>query len=205
MAFIPVTNTVEAQIRMTLDNQQIENTLYFTNTDLYTATEMTVLGNDLLDWWTDQMAQNLSDDVTLREIYLVDLRTETGFTVTVPSGSPAPTGVNSGGAVPSNAAMCVSFRTDLRGRSYRGRNYISGIPASEVTLNTVSPTRIAGLIGSYELLFGFLLSNGWSWSVVSRRHNGADRITGVPTQVTSVVVVDATIDSQRRRLPGRGS
>ena len=50
----------------------------------------------------------------------------------------------------------------------------------------------------------------WVWVIVSR-YSGVDgdgrpvpRVAGVTTPVTNVVAVDGTVDSMRRRLPGRG-
>jgi hypothetical protein len=63
----------------------------------------------------------------------------------------------------------------------------------------------------YEQLLptGTILTDG-TW-VIASRFSGVDgdgkpipRAVGVTTPVTSVVIVDGIVDSQRRRLPGRG-
>jgi len=45
---------------------------------------------------------------------------------------------------------------------------------------------------------------GADWVVVSRFHDNAPRTAGVVSFINAATVVDATVDSQRRRLPGRG-
>lgn len=202
--FIPINFTVEAEIRMLLDGQRIENTLYFQFPEGFGTPDIVALGNGLLTWWDVNYSENVCSTVVLREIYLTDLTSATSPTVTIPAPAPAPTGVFGDDGVPSNAALCISFRTDARGRSSRGRNYISGLSNTEVTTNTVASTRIAALKATYEVLFDVAEGATCTWVVASRFTGGVPRTTGLVRPVTAVVVTDNTIDSQRRRLPGRG-
>lgn len=210
MPFVPVTNVVEAEMRMLLDGQKIENTLYFKNNAGWSLAEITNLGNGLLIWWTTLYAVFVSSAVTLREIYLTDIETAVGSTVTIPAPSPAPAGERGSGALPNNVALTVSFRTALRGRSFRGRNYISGFAEDQVVLNTVDSGTLGDITDAYEGLTSVASDVDASWVVVSR-FSGVDgdgkpipRTLGVSTNVSSVVIVDPIVDSQRRRLPGRG-
>lgn len=210
MPFIPVPETVEAEIRMSLDGQHIENTLYFTKIGGVTLAEAVALAGDLLIWWNTSYAVPLSSQLSLREVYMTDLETATGYTHTQPAPAPAPVGDVDFESEPNSVALCVSFRTNLRGRSFRGRNYVSGLPGNGVLQNTVEPATVAGIVSAYEDLLGVASAAGVEWCVVSR-FSGVDgdgkpipRANGIATAITSVLAVDPTVDNQRRRLPGRG-
>lgn len=107
---------------------------------------------------------------------------------------------------PNNVTLCISFRTGLTGRSARGRNYWPGFLESDVNNNRVEFARANAIVGWYESLVGVnAVINGWTWCVISRRFNNAIRPAGVTFPITQVVLVDNIVDSQRRRLPGRGA
>jgi hypothetical protein len=210
MPFVPVANTVLAELRMTADNQFVENTLYFEYLTLPTLTEMQTLGQALIDWWDANIAPLVWIGVELREVVVTALNSGTGLQATV---VPATTqlGELNVSALPMNVSLTISFRTGLRGRSFRGRNYIVGLVEGQTTsANEVVSATSAAFVDAYNLLLDFGQDIGASWVVVSR-FSGVDgngdpipRAAGVTTPITSVLVVDNIVDSQRRRLPGRG-
>jgi hypothetical protein len=211
MPFVPVANAVGVEMRMTLDNQKIENTLYFFNPTGPDATNMTLLASELEGWWTNECAPLLPLDVALREIVITDLTTATSFQVTSALAAPV-FGTVGSPALPNNVSMAVSFRTALRGRSFRGRNYIAALTEGSVVNNTVQPTQVADWIAAYAQLLTDpgIAAAGYTWCVVTR-FSGVDangdpipRVAGGAQPVTAVVVTDTTVDSMRRRLPGRG-
>lgn len=203
MAFVPVANAVLAEIRYTFDGQEVENTLWFWSGQAPTIEQLQLLGSDLLAWWAQWMRPLLSDQLVLREAYLTDQSSANGFSATVtPSGFV--TGEKPQPAMPANVSLAVSFRTNQRGRSFRGRNYVIGLCEDQVVLNNIVPTVANEFGGAYQQLFGVANDNGYIWVVCSRFANGAAREIGVVTPVSAVIVADGTIDSQRRRLPGRG-
>lgn len=204
MPFIPVADTVLAEIRQELFGQRIENTLYFRMVGGSGIAESTGLANDLIVWWTTLLSQFLSLDLTLREVTITDLSTATGYSVTVGAPTPNPTGDIAVPALPGSVAACVSFRTTNRGRSFRGRNYVAGLPENAVEGNTLSPTTRNGIVNSYGGIASTVVSFPWEWVVVSRYSNGAPRVAGTATLVSAVVMTDDFVDSQRRRLTGRG-
>lgn len=204
MPFVPVPNTIGVQIRMSLDGQFIENTLYFYSGSGVDVAVMTALGNELLLWWTTEYSSELASLLSLREIYLVDLSSETGPTVTIPAPAPAPVGGVGADALPNNCALCISFRAAKRGRAYRGRNYVSGLPDTLVTQNEANTLLTGALVDAYNGLFTRAATAAVTWVVVSRFAGGLPRVEGNAEPVQSVVLVDNVVDSQRRRLPGRG-
>jgi hypothetical protein len=210
MPFVPVPDTLEAEVRCSLDSQGVENTLYFTALAPWTPTSGKALGDALRDWWISNLSPNLSNRISLVEVYVTDLSSATGFTATsLPTGTPVG-GVNEE-PVPNNVSPCISFRTDSRGRSYRGRNYVPGLPNAAVNTNTLEVTVAGELAAAYEELFTIASDFSGSWVVVSR-YSGVDPVTkrsipreiGVVTPITAVLFTDLIVDSQRRRLPKRG-
>lgn len=210
MPFVPVPNTCLVEFRMTLDAQQVENTLWFEFAGAPTPAGMLAMAAELQSWWETEYADLTSTATQLREVVVTDMTTISGPQVSsVPAV--AAFGTQSSPPLPSNASLTVSFRTALRGRSFRGRNYLVGLVEDANTGNNITPGFVVSVIDAYSLLLpagGAVTSAEW---VVASRFSGVDgdgvpipRATGVTTPITSVVVVDNIIDSQRRRLPGRG-
>lgn len=202
MAFIPVSNVCLVETRMTYDEQKIENTLYFQFDAAPDETSMTELATDIMDWWTGHYKNIVVNAVELRSVVVTDLSTDSGPQVTLPADEAI--GAAGTSPLPANVALSVSFRTSQRGRSFRGRNYVSGLPVSAlVGPNEFSPTFLTAVTSTYEAIPDGITGTQ-IWGVVSRFHNKAPRTAGVFTPITTVVMVDNIADSMRRRLPGRG-
>lgn len=211
MPFVPVPNTFEAEIRMLCAGQRIENTLYFRPQVEGDDPSLSNLGASLLIWWNTFYAVCIPTEVTLREIHITNLTTATSPIHTQPAPAPAPTGDRITPVLPNNATLAVSFRTGARGRSFRGRNYLAALAEGDVVESTVSAALQVDVLAAYNALLAPAISDNFQWVVVSR-YSGVDaegdpipRTTGIATDVLSVVIVDPIVDSQRRRLPGRGN
>lgn len=204
MAFIPVANTAEVSILMLLDNQQIENTLWFEFPSNPDTAMLEDLCQAVIDWWTAEIAPYLSFEVSLRGVRAVSMNSSTAPTAELTPASPVTGGINSS-SQPGNVAWSVQFKTAARGRSARGRNYIPGIPASQLaSMNTVASAWATNIVNGYLEILGTTYDFGADWVITSRFSGGSPRSSGVNTQVTSVSYADLYVDSQRRRLPGRG-
>jgi hypothetical protein len=206
MVFVPVPNVVQANIRTTIATEQVENILYFRAESVeVNDSSMGALGLELINWWENNLSSWLTTAIELREVYLTDLSTQDGPTVTVTPSNPPVQGIDADPVLPNNCALCVSFRTGKRGRSFRGRNYVAGLGEGRVTASIVDTTYAEGIRDAYNLLLApIALPPGWRWVVVSRIADKQPRTVGEATNITSVVLTDRVMDSQRRRLPGRG-
>ncbi len=211
MPFVPVPNAMLVEMRMQLDTQKVENTLYF-RSSAPSETNATSLANALITWWSENYAPLVSSDVKLNEVVVTDLSSETGFQVSVAPSVLTSGDITSSDTEPNNVTIAVSFRTSSRGRSFRGRNYIVGITNSQIANNTMDNTTLLAWQAAYTALLDVAESVTMVWVVVSR-FSGVDPDTGQPipreegitTEINNVVLTDATLDSQRRRLPGRGT
>jgi len=144
--------------------------------------------------------------VSFRECVATSLASETAPSVINTVGLPV-VGGNANPALPNNVTLAIKFSTAGRGRASRGRNYILGITEESVTANQVGPGFITAYVSAYQALFTALgdMTNPWTWVVYSRQLNNALRAEGLAQEILNVGFVDNVIDSQRRRLPGRGS
>lgn len=211
MPFVPVPATLQVDVIYLLEGQRVENTLYFERGDGWDLAEIESFLFNLYTLIADDLLPFLSAAIQLVEVIgrLLDAASSIGASFIPPT---PPSGGVSGNSAPNNVTYTISFKTGLTGRSFRGRNYVPGLPGSAVTGNTISPTTRAGLLAFYSSLIAFAESEGATWVVVSR-YSGVDpvtkdpipRVTGVTTPISAVGTFDATVDSQRRRLPGRGA
>ncbi len=210
MPFVPCLKVAQIEIRMTADLQHVENTLYFHFVDAVTSIVLAEVGVAIHDWWVANLSPLMWSGVHLNEIVCTDLTSATGPQTTTAST------VDDHGQIddvplPTNVSLAVSFRTANRGRSFRGRNYFVGIVEGQKSgANTVGDELITGLVDAYTALTDIASGFDATWVVVSRFHGVTSagvpipRSAGISTEIETVLVVDNVIDSQRRRLPGRG-
>lgn len=205
MAFIPVVDTAHVRIEGSVDSQETINDLYFRRTTgAITSADLLALVNAMETWVEDNLAPQLNEAWSGRKVVGRDLTLVNGFVAE--ASLTGIVGGIAGEAAPNNCTIAVSFRTALSGRNYRGRNYVPVLTNSQVTGNLVDSGWALTIAGVYqELLFpSTVLPDGWIWVVVSRFIDNLPRLTGVFTEIQSVVFTDLVVDSQRRRLPGRG-
>lgn len=199
MAFIPVPNTAQFNIHQLLFGVPVENTLSFEQDEPWTAGDLAAATVGLQTWWEDEIAPLLSADITLVRISGRALDTASSPVWENPV-IPSVPGTVVSPSMPGNVAFVVSLRTGLAGRSFRGRNYVAGIPDNVQTSNVVSQTFADNLINAYSALVGTQVLVPGILVIVSRQENKAPRTTGVTTNVQSVITVDLTLDTQRGRL-----
>lgn len=204
MPFIAAPRVWQVNVRYILFGQQVENVLHFHQPeDPIDTTSAQNLALTLWGAWSEHVMGTLSSNLLLRELYIVDQSSDTGLTYTY---APIP-GVNGDigeASLPGNVAFCVSLRTIARGRSHRGRIYLPGIPEPNVTGNTLDASLVTSMVTAVDNVRNAMATQGFNLTVLSRYHNNAPRESAVHTPVSTVLAVDDTVDSQRRRLNGRG-
>lgn len=204
MPFVPAPNIVQVEIRAVSDGQHIENRIMVDVLTEPTAEILSDLATAVWNWCDDSYSLQLPDQVSIEAVVATDMSSAEGGQVTV---APAPLpGAVGGGALPLNATLCFSLRSTSRGRSARGRLYILALPATQVSQNTVGSTYTTNVTTILNGLKDTIDALGYVWSIVSYIHDNEPRVGGpVYFAVNNVIVVDRTVDSQRRRLPGRGT
>jgi len=205
MAFVPIANACSAELRLSWGGVRIALTLGFYRSDGWTAATLQTLADLLSEWWFNQLRTHQTNNVSMREVYVRDLTTES---------SPVATSVTRAGTtgtwagtpkLPQNTAYCISFRTALRGRANRGRNYVPVGSSDYVsTAGSINGSTRDAWLADYRTLLpgGAYDPTPARWVVLSRQLNGVIQGRAVP--ITAVVAADNYMDSQRKRLPGRG-
>lgn len=204
MPIAPNPSVAQVELRYTQDSQKVENILYFQFPGPMGDEDLDTLCLEVNGWWGATVRPLQPSDVTLREVYSKAMLNGPGPEGNSVDGLPD-VGTLLGLPTPNNVTMSVSFRTGLTGRGSRGRNYIIGLVEGDVNKNQIDASTVDAWQSAYEKLLpggGFITVA--TWVVYSQYSNNALRNVGVATPVKSVVVVDDTVDSQRRRLPGRG-
>lgn len=203
MPFQPVPDVAQMQLEGSVDGCMTINDLYFQiSGGGITPVNLALLTGLVATWFATSLAPLLSDDWSAVRVIGTDLTSATGPRFDAGAGT---AGGVAGEANPNNVAACVSIRTDQRGRSNRGRNFVPGIPGSVVTLNTLDVTFQNDLLAAYgELVGAGTFAAGWELVVVSRRNAGVARPTGLAIPVTSIIMTSNKVRSMRSREVGHG-
>lgn len=205
MPFIPCNNTAKVELIYLDQGQRVENVFHVLCPTPPDATELNEIAEAFRDWWDVEMQPLTAHDVSLVLILARDLSTEAGTAIEFSDGLPLEgTGA---GPLPNNVTVAVKWSTGLAGRSFRGRTYMVGLPN-----NSIDPDNTNQLLTSYqtsldtafELLIDAMEDAGRALVVASFFHDNAPRAAGIVT-VIQAASIDINIDSQRRRLAGRGS
>jgi len=203
MAFVPVPNTVMVELVWNQQGEITENTLYFEGVAPPTATEMEDIAEQVVAWFAATYDDVVSTATSLTMVRVTDLTTQSSPGIEYVTGLPD-AGANADAPLPNNVTATVKFLTALRGRSFRGRNYIVGMTESQVNGNLIDAANANAWTSRYANLATNIAALGFDHVVVSRISGGVERTTGLTTPVTGYTM-DLVIDSQRRRLPGRGN
>lgn len=204
MPFVPATNVCSVELVYGYEGQIMENVYHVQFPATPTTTSQASVAAAFVSWFGSYLRGVTANPCFLLKILVTDLTTVTSGGIEYVTGLPIP-GTNGEDMSPGNVTVAVKWLTGIRGRSFRGRTYHVGLNRSMYTASTLFDASRAALVSAYGELLTIIggLTGGYSLVVLSRRAAKAPRITAVASIITSVAV-DPTLDSQRRRLPGRG-
>lgn len=203
-AFVPTNYAVKARLHFLWQNQKVENGLWFMNNAVsnWTGAERLQLADDLKTWWDTQYKTNIPSDVSLSAIEVINQESNSAPSSQRVYTPPSP-GLSAGSSA-LNVTLALSARSDQRGRSYRGRLYVAGIIAGNmVNPGTLSTAGVSALVSALGWLMTPANLHNKIWVVISHFANHVARAAGFPSTITAVTA-DTLLDSQRRRLIGRG-
>jgi len=199
MAPVFIANWLYGVLTMTAQGNVFENTFSLRN-----GSGGPVDGSDLnalaQNWWTANgtaIRAAASVNLTYQSVRIRDMSSSAGEEgeFVIPSGT---TGTIGEDTVPYNATSVLSWRSSHVGRSGRGRWYFCGIPENQVSGNIVS--------AGYQVLLAAVAAaiTGYSGTVaVPVDSVVASKTDGVLYTIVGTII-DLFVDSQRRRLQGRG-
>lgn len=203
MQFIPFDRVAKLEAIFLADSQRVENVHHFWFETAPTQDDLEELAASYKTWWTTELGPHLSSALSLQLVKVTDLTIEDGMSIEYATGLPV-SGSAASPMLPNNVTIALKWTTGRAGRSYRGRTYILGLREDIVSANLIDTVYGGQLVTAYQNLVVRNLSvNDAVMVVASRFNNNLPRVTGLATVVTNCSL-DRGIDSQRRRLPGRG-
>lgn len=196
-------NTAKITMVFSLAGNLAVNTFHILSDSPFDETSLALAAVLFRDWWTDELQGITATNLVLSRIEATSLESDTAPSVEVVDGMPL-TGEGAAHALPANVTVAIKWTTALRGRSYRGRTFHLGLQPTQIVDNALASGTVTALLAAYNALLTALVSTPWQLVVLSNFHNKVERTVGVATQI-GAAVLDANLDSQRRRLNGRGA
>lgn len=204
MAFIPTPKTARCALEFSISTQTAVMTLWFEAEAEWSETALEDLGSALVTWVLGELLPLLSHLLTFDGVRATSQESSSAPSVFVPA-PPSSVGGDPNAALSTQVASVVTFETGLRGRSFRGRNYVPGIPTDwQATPGSTNTSTLAPLLLAYAALSDVEAATSSNHVVVSHFADGAARSTGVTTVITAYHA-DTPFDTQRRRAIGRGA
>lgn len=202
--FHPCQLTTMAFVRMQNGTNLCENTFAFHWGGLAppTSGQLNTFVNNLAGTVGNAMRACMSDGWIFTEIYARNIDREVAEEATFqwPSGT---RGLRSGAQVAANEACGIVKRTGFTGRGSHGRNSISGFAESDVDGNTVGSTLMALLAQlAIEILVSYL--GGYLGPAVAHIPRDPAAPPGNSTPITTAIILDSNVDSQKTRLNSHG-
>src|SRR6478735_9425723 len=203
MPFIPAADTAKVAITMLQRGQRVVNVFHFTKAGGYTTeTEVNTLAGNFATAWVANIAPLQASTVTGLNVTATDVSTSggAGAEIAIVYG-----GGGGSGDLPTNCTVSVKWNTGFSGRSFRGRTYFVGMVVGAVVGDDISGAYGTSLTTAFDNLLSDMAGFGDTMVVVSYFHLGVPRTSAVVTPITNSSLADLHIDSQRRRLAGRGT
>lgn len=204
--FIPAPGVVAIEAVYTCNGQKCENVYHALMGD--GATQPTdaqkhAIAGALIGWENTTAKASRHNATQLELVRVRDLNVAAGTTVEQTADPPV---VGTAGAgVPNNVTVAIKWTTAFGGRSFRGRTYHVGLPLSVTVGNQLTNAGQTFLLATYASFRDAMEAvTGLQLVVVSYAHNKFWRSTALATHITGRAI-DINLDSQRRRLTGRGS
>lgn len=197
LAFQRIPFCVEVHLNARQDNVPVVNRFYV---DVGTSPIEAVMDDvfSIVDnWITTSVAPQMTNHMAFESVSIKNMDVANGqLKIYTPTTA---TGGRSAAAAVNSAASCISLRTALSGKNFRGRFYFGGLCQSDFTSSTQIGTAVVNSHADIMTdLIDALTTATYGLAVVSKVLNGIARAVALVTQV-STVVVNTIIDNQRRR------
>lgn len=102
--------------------------------------------------------------------------------------------------LPINLAVCVTIRTAGRGRSSRGRKYVSGFTEGAITNGVWQAGQTANALNFMYAVHTAIGDAGWQHVIRSIQQDGQPVNPAATRAVTTMTVRGAMVATQRRRV-----
>lgn len=205
MTFTPTPNGVKVCLRFLKAGQQVCNVFHVDAGATVTSTILNSIGAAFATWAISSYVPLMSNDIQLEAVEVTDISESGGLGIEYTTGLPVSgsAGLN---PMPNNDTVAAKLTTGRTGRSYRGRTFWNGLPEQALSADRQHLTTAYHdqMVVAIRELITSLVALGFKLAVLSLFANKLPRASGVMTEIVDTTV-NTTLDSQRRRLPERGS
>lgn len=197
MAFIAVPDGCRAVIRNALGSEEWSIRLHFTKSSFVKA-DMEDLADRLDTQWAGVWKARMDTNANYIGVTCYDVRTSTGEVVQNTDNAGA--GGAAGDSLPLNVACVVTLRTASRGRSARGRVYMSGFLETDVTDGVFTAAAQTAAYNQINNIKTNAALGGWTLVIASFQLDGVVQDPANTYPVTSMEVRNGVAATQRRRV-----
>lgn len=196
MAFQPTENGARIIVEWnSTDQGNWTNHLWASKTS-FTQQDMQLLAEEVAASLQNDAIPYLSTGCGFALVRVVDERSEGAPQVIVTDASGG--GVASD-MLPISLTVCVTLRTQRRGRAYRGRVYIAGFVENQLDNQVWSGEAVNQALDIVTAIQDACSTTGWTFGVRSGQLDGTPRQEAIITPVISVLSRSSLVTSQRRR------
>jgi hypothetical protein len=203
--WIPALNAARLVMRYSVFGQNVENVHTFQRDGNWDYSALFALATEALASWHTNIKPLLPAVATLVDVVATDLENEDGVQATVAASAP---GTSASAAFNTlGNTFAIKFATGLTGRSHRGRMYWPVLIDSVV--NDGALTNAAAALAYVDAIGDFMAdinsATDASHCIVSYQNDCEWRDVAEVNNVNAYTYTDLFLDSQRRRLLGRGT
>lgn len=202
MPFVPVPNTASFAMCYTQYGQKMQNVFHLEGDTPFDLAGLISGCVPFMAWYNANLRDVQPASVVFQKIIARALDTPTSPSIEAVGSLPL-AGTASASGLPANVTVAVKWGTLFSGRNYRGRSYHIGLLSTQVSGSALATGVEGDIQDDYNALLDFVAATPYQLVVVSKWSNHNARTTGLTTPVT-YVSVENNVDSQRRRLNGRG-
>lgn len=198
MTFVPSPNAVRISLELQQGTRPMANVLHAVVDDSSDPGLLATVAQFAYDTYAATFLPLLSTAVVLQTSTCYSLQS-----VTAPVASYTPvapeTGDQSGEQLPLQSAAVLTLRTNARGRSGRGRLYLSGWSEGSSSSSSLTPAASAALQTAAGAFLAAWQASDFSLVVFSQYTGNAPRPVGLALPVTEIELRSAVFGSQRNR------
>lgn len=196
MAFIMVPDGALGVVTWQVGTESFSNTLGFVMPS-FTLTDQEALASTLDASWGDAIRAYQSTDCFYVGTTVYDMRSSSAPIVL--DNTHAAAGLTGGEALPVGLSLVLTHYTAKRGRTGRGRTYLSGFTEGQLEDGEWATLLATNVETTFATLKSQLQAVGWTPVVISRQENGVPRSVAVTTPIIQSAVRNNRPGYQRRR------
>lgn len=197
MAFIPTPHGARIVVNYTKGTETFSYVFYATKAGFdLTAQQELADAVDLVHVST--WKANLGSQISYLNTQVYDARESDGAIVV--SNDHTGPGTAATETLPLNVAVCVTLRTAGRGRSSRGRKYITGTTEGNLENGVWKSTWSAAALGYVNAIHGAIGDAGWQHVIRSIQQDKQTVNPAATRAVTSLSTRNNLVATQRRRV-----